>query len=192
MKNYKTFILLFFLICTITLKAQRLATTDEGERVSLNPDGTWNLITDTTKESISYTYLNGVKYQSGIPVYISNNISVSIIKKPGQTMIMFWEDTDEQINFFKWLWNGPATIYLSNGTSINLTDRKMYGKHIDNGNYKRYACYYLTSEECNKLKSFNISRISYFVEELEGRNNHLIDILQNTSTLKNQLKALDL
>jgi len=55
MKNYKTFILLFFLICTITLKAQRLATTDEGERVSLNPDGTWNFITDTTKESISYT-----------------------------------------------------------------------------------------------------------------------------------------
>ena len=127
MKIYKTFILLFFLICTTTLKAQRLATTDEGERVSLNTDGTWNFITDTTKESISYTYLNGVKYQSGIPVYISNNISVSIIKKPGQTMIMFWEDTDEQINFFKWLWNGTATIYLSNGSAINLTDRKMNG-----------------------------------------------------------------
>lgn len=174
------------------MKAQRLATTDKGERVILNDDGTWNFITDTTKKSISYTYLNGVEYQSGVPEYISNNISVSIIKKTGQTMIMFWEDTDEQINFFKWLWNGPATIYLSNGSSINLTDRKMNGKLIDNGSYKRYACYYLTTEECNKLKSYNISKISYFVEELEGTNNHLIDIIKNNSTLKDQLKALSL
>ncbi len=185
-------LVLLFLISVTSLYAQQYATTDDGKRVVLNNDGTWKYIENNESSSTGYTYIGGEKYPSGQTEYITEDISVTIIKKPGQTMILFWEDCDEQTSFFNWVWQGKVTIYLEGGSTIILNDRKINGINNEDGKYQRYSCYYLTASECAALKKSSLARISYYIPDYGNNSVTYKTISMNESTLKTQLNALKL
>lgn len=189
----KSKLLIFLILINVTgLFAQQYATTDDGKRVVLNSDGTWKYVENDESSSTGYTYIGGVKYPSGQTEYITEDISVTIIKKPGQTMIVFWENCDEKTSFFRWVWEGKVTMYLEDGSTIILNDRKINGINNEDGSYKRYSCYYLTASECSSLKKSSLAKISYYVPD-HGNNSVLYKtVSKNKSTLKTQLNALKL
>ena len=92
-------------------------------------------------------------------------------------------------------------IYLENGETIKLIDRGMKGHNkIENGytskygsTYdlcQRYAAFYLTPTECQKLKNSKLSRVAYQLDDAFETGTLYMNIQKNTNTIKKQLTAI--
>lgn len=198
---------LFFLIPLISV-SQEYATTDDGQRIKLNKDGTWEVI-ETTQQyrTTSTVFVGGKKLISGEKTIIHQEkygftTSISVAKDGGKTRIIFWQETtDDKMNFFNELWKGTIILYLENGETISFIDRNMKGQNkITNGHtskygsksdlYQRFASYYITPSECIKLKSSDLSQIAYKTTSSFETGTTYLEVSQNSNTIKEQLLAI--
>lgn len=202
MKNL--LIILIIVIGTINSYAQTYATTDDGKRVKLNNDGTWEYVQESNEKLEStYIYMGTDRLKAGIAENIHSesfgaSTSIQVAKKGNQRMIIFWQEQSRKLN--NWLWTGTVIIYLENGETIKLIDRNIKGQNtIKGGNksgyyatdlYQRYSAYYLTESECKQLERSNISAISYETTNPFEKGRQNINIEYNSETVKTQLKAI--
>lgn len=204
----KKLLTILTVLSTLTVFGQGNATTDDGKKVKLNPDGTWEYVEETTTyRPTSSVFVGGKKLISGVKTTVHNEgygfeTSISLAKDGEKTMIIFWQETTEsQMNFFNWLWTGTVTLYLENGETISLVDRNMKGQNkITNGHtgfygtksdlYQRFASYYLTPAECIKLKKSNLSQIAYKTTDMSESGTTYLEITENNDTVKEQLLAI--
>ena len=201
---------LIFLM-TISLSGQEYASTDSGKRVKLNNDGTWEYVQESSSSlQTSHIFIDGEKLISGVTEYIhtGNGIqgddiktSVTIAKEGEKTMIIFWQETSDCHIFPHSSWEGNVVLYLENSETIKLIDRGIKGHNkIENGykpaygsNYdlcQRYAAFYLTYEECQKLKKSNLSRVAYQLDDAFETGTNYMTVQENASTLKTQLSVI--
>jgi hypothetical protein len=210
MKNL--IILLLLVVVTETIKAQTYATTDDGKRVILNNDGTWEYSQSNNETpSSTYIYMGTDRLKAGFAETIHTEsygaeTSLQLAKKGNQTMIIFWQEQTSDFN--NWLWTGSVILYLENGETIKLLDRNMKGQNtIKDGHesksgygeysfttksdlYQRYSAYYLTASECKQLEQSNISAISYQTTAPFENGRQNIRISMNANTCKTQLRAI--
>ena len=125
------------LLMTMRVFGQDFATTDEGKRVKLNHDGTWEYVgKDSATPETEYVYMGGKPLVAGKTEIIHEEkygmtTSVTIAKNEEKTIIIFWQTTsDQNMNFFNRLWTGKVLLYLENGETISLIDRNMKGQNI--------------------------------------------------------------
>lgn len=211
MKNYILFILTMI---TLSATCQTFGTTDDGKKVKLNADGTWEYLLDAKDESLetSNVYIGEKMLISGVREFVhqgDNSYSngkaidtyISIAKDDSKTLIIFWQETSDCFFFPSTTWTGNVILYLENGQTISLIDRNLNGHNkIQNGartNYgsttdlcQRFAAFYLTSSECLKLKSSNLSRISYKLTDPFQQGTIFMDIQSSGNTIMTQLKAI--
>lgn len=208
MKEIVTALILLF---TISLYGQEYARTDNGKRVKLNNDGTWEFVQESSSSlQTSHIFIDGNKLISGVTEYIhtGNGIqgddiktSLTIAKKGEKTMIIFWQETSDCNIFPHFSWEGNVVLYLENSETVKLIDRGMKGHNkIENGykasygsNYdlcQRYAAFYLTYAECQKLKESDLSRVSYQLDDAFGSGTNYMTVQENASTIKNQLSVI--
>jgi hypothetical protein len=176
----KKLLTILTVLSTLTVFGQSTATTDDGKKVKLNPNGTWEYVEEetTTYRPTSSVFMGGKKLIAGERTVVHSEeygltTSISIAKDGEKTLIIFWQESeDKDMNFFNWLWTGTVMLYLESGETISLTDRNMKGQNkITNGHtssygsksdlYQRFSAYYLTPSECIKLKKSNLSQVAY-------------------------------
>ena len=203
-------IIFLFMLLTISflLKAQTYATTDNGKRVQLNSNGTWEYVSkNNDNNSFTYIYMGTERLKAGVAETVYSNglngsTSVQIAKRGNQKMIIFWQSQEIQ-KFFN-LWKGTTLLYLENGDIIRLIDRNFEGQNEIKGGhthygvnglsfkedeYQRYAAYYLSESDCLKLNKSNISAISYTTGYSQSRS--FIRISSNSGTCRTQLEAIE-
>jgi hypothetical protein len=162
----KYLLTLFAILSALTAFSQQTATTEDGKKVKLLPNGTWEYVvekvedveepttseTTTTEElqpqvrrHISSLYLGGKRLVAGDKITINSEdddlvTSVTLAKDGDRTLIMFWQETgDHKMSFFDWHWTGTVYLFLENGESIALTDRNIHGLNkIPNGKAEKY------------------------------------------------------
>lgn len=196
------------IIYAFTLTGQAKATTDAGEKVLLNSDGTWEYIERSPTNQTSSVFVGGKNLTSGVKTTVHYDsygfgleTSVSLAKEGDRTLIIFWQETTESsMNFHNWLWTGNVVLYLDNNETVTLVDRNFKGQNkIANGNkggfgssdlYQRFSCYYLTPSECLKLKKSNLSQIAYQTTDMSESGTTYLRLTENTDTAKAQLAAL--
>ncbi len=209
LKEIKYTIMLLVLLSSLTATAQKYATTEDGERVILYENRTWELI-DLNKSSLSYIYMGQEKLMSGERELVfegqfnSTMTYIQLAKKEKQKVIIFWEESDFQ--FQEGLWTNDALLFLEDGNTIKLIDRNIKGTNIIKDGHveetltgfsikqdlhQRYILFYLSISDCEKLKKSDISSISYIetIKLQEGRK--IMSFNKNQSTCKRQLNALD-
>ena len=209
LKEIKYTIMLLVLLSSLTATAQKYATTEDGERVILYENRTWELI-DLNKSSLSYIYMGQEKLMSGERELVfegqfnSTMTYIQLAKKEKQKVIIFWEESDFQ--FQEGLWTNDALLFLEDGNTIKLIDRNIKGTNIikdahveetltgfsiKQDLHQRYILFYLSISDCEKLKKSDISSISYIetIKLQEGRK--IMSFNKNQSTCKRQLNALD-
>ena len=204
----KKLLTILTMLSTLTIFGQGNATTDDGKKVKLNSNGTWEYVEETsTYRPTSSIFVGGKKLTSGkktIVHRVENELttSISVAKDAERTLIIFWQESnDDKMNFFNELWTGTVILYLENGETISLKDRNIQGQNkIKNGYtgsygiisdlYQRFSAYYLTPSECLKLKKSNISRIGYKTTDMSESGTTYIDLTENTDTVKEQLFAI--
>lgn len=199
------------MLTTLTVFGQVNATTDDGKKVKLNIDGTWEYIEDEQNYgTTSYVFVGGKKMVSGEKTVVHSEgdsyggltTSISIAKDGEKTMIIFWQETTgPNLNFFNGLWTGTVMLYLENSETISLLDRNIKGRNkITNGHtslygsksdlYQRFSAYYLTPAECIKLKKSNLSQIAYKTTSSFEEGTAYLEITGNSDTIKEQLLAI--
>jgi len=203
----KKLLTLFIVLSALSVFGQSNATTDDGKKVRLNTNGTWEYVEETIYRPTSYVFFGDKKLIAGQRTVVHTEeygltTSVSIAKDGEKTLIIFWQETtDKQMNFFDWLWTGTVMLYLENGETISLTDRNMKGQNkITNGStnsygsksdlYQRFSAYYLTPAECIKIKKSNLSQIAYKTTSSFEQGTIYLEITDNNSTMKEQLLAI--
>lgn len=204
----KKLLTILTVLSTLTSFGQGNATTDDGKKIKLNPNGTWEYIKETTSgRPTSYVFIGGKKLISGVKTAVHNEkygfeTSISLVKDGEKTMIIFWQETTEsEMNFFNWLWTGTVILYLENGETISLVDRNLNGQNkITNGYtssngtkfdlYQRFATYYLTPAECLKLKKSNLSQIAYNTTDVSESGTTYLEITENKGTVTEQLNSI--
>lgn len=196
---------------------QNYATADNGKRVKLNNDKTWEYIEESVQnEKTSYIFIDGKKFLSGVtkcihPASESSdhrikigydiNTYVTIAKDGTKTMILFWQKTVDCLTFSHYIWQGSVFLYLENGETIKLIDRGMKGHNkIKNGYIskfgstkdlcERYAAFYLTFSECQKLKKSNLARVAYQTNNPFETGTIYLNVQKNFATIKQQLSAI--
>jgi hypothetical protein len=216
MKKY--ILALFAVMSSMTVFGQEIATTEEGKKVSLHPDGTWEYIVSANEDAVETTtteepqaevhrptssvFLGGKRLLAGNKTIINSEdnsliTSVTLAKDGNQTLIMFWQESDDdRMSFFHWNWTGTVYLFLENGETISLTDRNMHGQNkIPNGKlgnyqtkydvYQRFSGHYLTLSECQKLKRSNLIQVAYRTTEEEPTIR--LQVTENQNTLREQL-----
>ena len=204
----KLLLTILTILSTLNVFAQGNATSDDGKKVKLNANGTWEYIEDKTNDMpTSSVFVGGKKLTSGektVVHYEEYGLTtfISIAKEGEKTMIIFWQETtDQNMNFFNELWKGTVILYLENEETISLTDRNINGQNkIANGYtssygsksdlFQRFACYYLTPTECLKLKLNNLSQLAYKTTSSFETGTTYLEITTNHETIKEQLLAI--
>lgn len=206
----KKLLTLLTVLSTLTVFGQGNATTDDGKRINLNPNGTWEYVDESvTQRPTSSVFVGGKKLSAGERTVVHTEesydgltTSISIAKDGEKTLIIFWQESeDKNMNFFNWLWTGTVTLYLESGETISLTDRNMKGQNkITNGHtssygsksdlYQRFSAYYLTPTECLKLKKSNLSQVAYKTTSSFEEGTTYLEITENSDTIKEQLLAI--
>ena len=204
----KQLLTIFTILATLTAFGQGTATTDDGAKVNLNSDGTWEYFEEAiTSRPTTSVFVGGKKLTSGEKTVVHTEnygltTSISIAKDGEKTLIIFWqESTNKDMNFFNWLWTGTVILYSESGDAITLTDRNMKGQNkITNGHtssygsksdlYQRFSAYYLTPAECIKLKRSNLSQVAYKTTSSFEEGTTYIEITDNNDTIKEQLLAI--
>ena len=204
----KLLLTILTILSTLNVFAQGNATSDDGKKVKLNANGTWEYIEDKTNDMpTSSVFVGGKKLTSGektVVHYEEYGLTtfISISKEGEKTMIIFWQETtDQNMNFFNELWKGTVILYLENEETISLTDRNINGQNkIANGYtssygsksdlFQRFACYYLTPTECLKLKLNNLSQLAYKTTSSFETGTTYLEITTNHETIKEQLLAI--
>lgn len=204
----KNLITILTVLATFTVFGQGNATTDDGKRVTLNPNGTWNYVDEITSyRPTSSVFVGGKRLIAGERTVVHKEeygitTSISVAKDGEKTLIVFWQETlDYQMNFFNWLWTGTVMLYLESGETISLLDRNMKGHNkISDGYvssygsksdlYQRYAAYYLAPNECIKLKRSNLAQIAYKTNSSFEEGTTFLGITDNSDTIKEQLLAI--
>lgn len=204
----KQLLTILTVLATLTAFGQGNATTDDGKKVKLNSDGTWEYVEEAnTYRPTSSVFVGGKKLTAGKRTVVHTEeygltTSISIAKDGEKTLIIFWqESTDESMNFFNWLWTGTVMLYLESGETISLTDRNMKGQNIiTNGHtssygsksdlYQRFSTYYLTPAECLKLKKSKLSQVAYKTTSSSEEGTTYLEITDNNDTIKEQLLAI--
>jgi len=204
----KLLISILTLLAYLSALGQINATTDDGKKVILNSDRTWEYVEETIfSRPTSSVFFGGKKLTSGVKTTVHNNqfgfeTSISVAKDGEKTIIIFWQETtSSQMNFFNWLWTGTVILYLENGETISLLDRNMKGQNkITNGQtssygtksnlYQRFAAFYLTPSECIKLKKSNLSQVAYRTTDISESGTTYLEITENNDTIREQLLAI--
>lgn len=203
----KKLLTILTVLSTLTVFGQGNATTDDGKKVKLNPNGTWEYVDEATYRPISSVFVGGKKLIAGERTVVHTKehgltTSISIAKDREKTLIIFWQESgDNSMNFFNWLWTGTVMLYLESGETISLTDRNMKGQNkIANGHtssngsksdlYQRFAEYYLTPSECIKLKKSNLSQVAYKTTSSFEEGTTYLEITVNSDTIKEQLLSI--
>lgn len=204
----KKFLIILAIVSSLTVLGQDYATTDDGRKAKLNSDGTWEYVQETsTYRPTSSVFVGGKKLISGERTIVHSEeygltTSISIAKDGEKTLIIFWQETtDNQMNFFNWLWTGTVMLYLENGETISLLDRNKKGQNkITNGHissygsksdlYQRFSAYYLTPSESLKLKKSNVSQVAYKTTSSFEKGTTYLEITDNSDTIKEQLLAI--
>lgn len=181
-------ILLSFFAC-IALSAQSYVYDENGNRILLRANGTWELV-DSSQSSFNTVWLKGNKYPATTFMELADDIKVSIINKAGQAVIIFGQYCGSEVSFYEWLWQGKVYLHLTSGERIILFDRDMKGIFEKNEKTIRYSCYYLTPSECKSLKRYDLTDLSYSTEVLQGVRRFYEDVDSNSDVLKELLPTL--
>lgn len=195
-------------ISTLTVLGQEIAKTEDGKKVNLYSNGTWEYIEEETSyRPTSSIFVGGKKLTAGKKTNVHTEeygltTSISVAKESDKTMIIFWQETtDHKMNFFNELWTGTVILYLENGETISLMDRNKKGQNkITNGHtstyggksdlYQRFSAYYLTPAECTKLKNSNLGQVAYKTTSSFEEGTTYLEITDNSDTIKEQLLAI--
>lgn len=199
----KAILLTTFCLGLMSLFCQIEATTTSGEKVMLLSNGTWEYAKEHQPAS-NFIFVGDKRCLAGQAeeVHCDNRFrtSISIAKNERDVIIVFWQNTsDDQMNFFNWLWEGDVILYLENGEAIRLIDRGMSGQNIldesdvEHGErYQRFAAFYLTKSECELLKANALDSFSYSTSNLFESGTSYITVKQKQWTLQHQIQALGL
>ncbi|MBC8147505.1 MAG: hypothetical protein H8E98_05920 [Bacteroidetes bacterium] len=207
----KGLFILFSIFIVSLVNGQEYAITDDGKRVKLNDDGTWESIQKPSQvNNTTYIFIDGRKLVSGEKTSIhtaedfayDTETYITVAKEREKTIIVFWQESlDQQLNS---PWTGNVILYLDNNETIKLIDRGIKGNNKIKGSFSRYnglvkhstihqiySAYYLTDSECNQLKQSNLSQISYQLYGFFGLGETIyMSIFRNSDTIKQQLYSI--
>ena len=133
-------------------------------------------------------------------ITIETKIVIEKEEQSQRVKIIFWQETNNGFFFKHVNWQGNVELTLQSGEIIKLVDREMNGHSVLKGGhvggyfvpdlYQRYAAYYLTDSECEKLKSSKVINVTYHLDdEFETSAKYLL-IKDAKNRLGNQLVAI--
>lgn len=182
-------ILFFVASATSTINAQKTGYDEDGKKVLLNDDGTWEYVSTETK-SVQHVYYGNERYPASESVKLTSSISARIVDKNGRAMIVFIEKCNETVRFFDLHWSGNVYLYLNNDERILLLDRNITGIEESDGDIFRYSGHYLSGPECDKLRRYNIIRLQYTVEDNPQSKTFSKRVTIGSTAIKESLWAL--
>lgn len=125
---------------------------------------------------------------------------ITVENDNGKAKLVFTQETENGFIFKSVHWKGDVSLLLSNGETIRLKDSKMKGSSIQRGGYiggfmvpdiyQRYAAFYLTDEQCEKLKKNSVMLVSYTLDDKYDKDVHYIEVDVNNNSLKYQLSSI--
>lgn len=145
----------YLLLCLFVLFSIALCAQDQRiSRLALN-------------EGITFTRTDN----SGITI----ETKIVIEKENEQARIVFWQETTNGFLFKETNWMGQVSLELDNGDMVTLIDRNIKGHSMHPGGYiagyfipdiyQRYVTYYLTDNECEKLKKHKLVNVAYQLDD---------------------------
>lgn len=196
---HKETLILVLILLPLSIFAQEYAYTEDGKKIVIYDDGTWEAIKE--KRETSYVTFGTKKLKAGVSEMLygkkdwinedefSERIDTQLAIKDGQVMIIFWHYTQTEEFGPDPTWKSDDVfLYTKNGDAIRLVDREMRGTtNIDNGLTQSWAAYYLTDAECEKLKSQGVQSFT-FTKFIDGQKK--VQVNGDAYTVRNQLVAL--
>lgn len=205
--------LLLILLATLpslTL-AQISATTEDGRKVLLYEDGTWDYVERRKDTGTTYLQTDSKRMRAGVREGISDDIQLQVALDNGAPRLVMW--TEDSGTCYRPKKFGEATLFLGGSATIDLVDRGKTGSQtttrveeervlgvdgevIKSENEKSYCqtwgVYHLTDSEVQKLKETALVRVGINWESDVREENEIISVSENRWTLRRQIKALGL
>ncbi|PPK83788.1 hypothetical protein CLV84_4334 [Neolewinella xylanilytica] len=214
------FLTIVGLVVSLEIVAQVSATTEDGRKVLLNEDGSWEYTNHSflgnreSNKNLSVVYLDGIEFNvnNKVKVYgdsplYGKDLFIQFGKSNGRKVIIFWQSLN--FNPRDEVWTGNVLLYTNNNKVLKFTDRNINGVEkreyklqqvsgsssplfgtIKNTVYERYSVYYLTNSEIDILKQASIRKIVYKTNDPFNTHNNTVEITMNEFTAKFQLENL--